>query len=331
MPEHSYTCINTGSAPWDWWEEGAFSSSGDLTRAKKPDKAQRSALGSLFGTAAESLFTTLFPGACRFCDSPLIRVTRVPVCDSCLETIRGLPDDQRTCQTCGERLLRPADLRELSSETEQCAACRALHPPFVRAVTYGAYEGALRDLIHLVKYEGVRPAAPVLGRMLSEILLALAPKFESGNTPIVIPVPLHDSKLQQRGFNQSELIARSAVKHAGLGLQLNTEALARLRPTDTQTGLTRHQRQQNIRGAFGVTQPAQVAGHDVLLIDDVYTTGTTVSECARVLRQAGAKRVFVATVARVLLAEPAAATFSGARDDEQDGAVQKATARAAHA
>jgi ComF family protein len=177
-------------------------------------------------------------------------------------------------------------------------------PPFVRATAYGSYESGLRELIHLLKYEQVRPAANVLGRMLAEAIEDLFPSF--GDAPVlVVPVPLHRDKLRQRGFNQAELIARAALKLGPVRdrLLLNGAVLARRRPTQSQTGLTRHQRRENLRGAFEVADPGTVAGREVLLIDDVFTTGTTVSECARILRRSGASKVWVATVARTLKAD----------------------------
>jgi ComF family protein len=124
----------------------------------------------------------------------------------------------------------------------------------------------------------------------------------AASTILVIPVPLHKSKHRQRGFNQAELIARAALKSlaAPERYQLATDILQRRRETHSQIGLTSHQRRENMRGAFAVTRTQEVTGKIVLLVDDVYTTGTTVSECARVLRRAGAREVRVATVARTL-------------------------------
>jgi ComF family protein len=127
--------------------------------------------------------------------------------------------------------------------------------------------------------------------------------MECGSSPlVVVPVPLHARNLRQRGFNQSQLIARHAVKlGAGSGrLVVRSRVLERRRETQSQIGLTRHQRRENLRGAFVVSRPEEMAGREVLLVDDVFTTGTTVSECARVLRRAGASKAFVATVARTL-------------------------------
>jgi len=251
----------------------------------------------MLGTAADSLFATLFPSNCRFCDAPLLKITRIPVCDACLDAILAL--DEAVCAVCGERLLSP----HVQDAEARCGACRRLEPPYVKATAYGGYEGGLRDLVHLLKYRHVRPAANLLGRMLGEVASSLLPQF-GASAPVVIPVPLHASKLHQRGFNQSELIAEAALKMAPLShLQLNTSALLRRRATESQTGLTRHQRRQNLRGAFAVGHSNEILGRDILLVDDVFTTGTTISECARVLRRAGAGRVWVATVARVLRPE----------------------------
>lgn len=176
-----------------------------------------------------------------------------------------------------------------------------MQPPFVRATAYSSYESGLRELIHLLKYEQVRPAANVLGRMLAEAIEDLAPSF--GAAPVImLPVPLHRAKLRQRGFNHSEMIARAALKlkPASGRLVLHADVLVRQRLTQSQIGLTRHQRRENLRGAFAVAKPAEIAGQEILLVDDVFTTGTTASECARILRRNGASKVWVATVARTL-------------------------------
>jgi len=207
------------------------------------------------------------------------------------------------CSICGERV--EAGFAPIAQPEEaRCGVCARLDPPYVKAAAYGSYEGGLRELIHLLKYDQVRPAASVLGRMLGEAIDDLRPLF-GNQLPLLVPVPLHTRKSRQRGFNQSELIARAAIKlmTAEGRLVAASGVLERRRETQSQIGLSRHQRRENMRGAFAVAKPAEVLGRDVLLIDDVFTTGTTVSECARVLRRAGASKVFVATVARTLKAE----------------------------
>jgi len=209
------------------------------------------------------------------------------------------------CSICGERLESPFAFAAQPVESSEalCGLCRRLEPPYIKATAYGSYESGLRELIHLLKYNQVRPAANVLGRMLGEAMEDLQPLFV-GSEVLVVPVPLHSGKLRQRGFNQSELIARAALKlRPSARFQLSAGSLERRRETKSQIGLSRHQRRENMRGAFAVAKPDEVNGREILVVDDVFTTGTTVSECARVLRRAGASKVYVATVARTLKTE----------------------------
>ncbi|MFZ3264363.1 MAG: ComF family protein [Terriglobales bacterium] len=208
------------------------------------------------------------------------------------------------CAICGEG----CDFRAgLERAAVRCRLCQHVPPPFERAVAYGSYDGTLRELIHLLKFDQVRPVARVLGGMLADSLVALEPALPPGMIAVV-PVPLHAQKASQRGFNQAEVIARAALKQISrrkTGFEparfaLCGNVLVRQRATGSQIGLTRHQRRQNLRGAFAVNDATPIANRDVLLVDDVYTTGATASECARVLRRAGAVHVWVATVARTL-------------------------------
>jgi ComF family protein len=265
-----------------------------------------SAVSGVYGVAA-ALFATLFPSDCRLCGAPLLDISRLPVCEECLASMH--PIAEALCSICGERLSGTLAFAENSGEA-RCGLCRRLEPPFVKAAAYGGYDGGLRELIHLLKYDHVRPAAGVLGRMLSEAIADMYPLF-SDATVLVVPVPLHAGKLRQRSFNQAEIIAQSAIKQSPLKakLELASKVLERRRETQSQIGLSRHQRRENMRGAFAVRLPDQIQGREVLVIDDVFTTGTTVSECARVLLRAGASRIFVATVARTLKAEAQFATL----------------------
>ena len=247
---------------------------------------------------AKSLFAVLFPSDCRICGTPLVNISRLPLCQECLDAMR--PISGGVCSLCGERLFSPYAFAADDGSESRCGLCRRVDPVFTRAAAYGSYESGLRELIHLLKYGGVRPAANVLGRMLREAIAALQDSFPADSVA-VIPVPLHRTKLRQRGFNQAELIARAAIKGIDPArLHLCSAVLERKRDTASQIGLTSHQRRENLRGAFHVVQADAVNGREVLVVDDVYTTGATVSECARVLRRAGATKVWVATVARTL-------------------------------
>jgi len=249
---------------------------------------------------AESLFAVLFPSDCRICSGPLLKISRLPVCAECLAGMHPIAGG--LCSVCGERLFSSHALSVTAAEGgPRCGLCRRVEPAFARAVAYGSYEGGLRELIHLLKYAAVRPAANVLGRMLAEAIAELEPEF--ADDPLaVVPVPLYRAKLRRREFNHAEVITRAAMKlmpDPGR-LRFSPEVLERKRETVSQTGLTRHQRRENVRGAFAVPHAKEVNGREVLIVDDVYTTGATVSECARVLRRAGATKVWVATVARTL-------------------------------
>jgi ComF family protein len=229
----------------------------------------------------------------------------------------------RVCDLCGEGILSEHAFHA-NKQHALCGLCSRVAPPYAKATAYGSYEGGLRELIHLLKYDDVRPAANVLGRMLAETIASLLPSMLVEGALfqpelLVVPVPLHARKLKQRRFNQSEWIARAALKlkPGSHEFAFAPECLVRQRETKTQIGLTRHQRRENMRGAFAVTNPAMVRERDVLLIDDVFTTGTTVSECARVLRRAGAKRVFVATVARTLKFEAQGVLKPGQETDSR--------------
>ncbi len=250
----------------------------------------RDAMKSAVKAASSSLFAILFPSDCRICHAPLTNIASLPVCEPCL--VKIVPLEGPLCQICGEKLFH---LNAEAEDVPLCPICRRVGAHFRRAAAYGAYEGALRDLIHLFKYNGVRPAGKVLGGLLSQTVVTMA----LPDSVIVVPVPLWSGKRTARGFNQAEAIARAFISFQGSSsIQLDTSILVRTRETASQTGLTRHQRRANVRGAFAVVKPAKVKGRSILIVDDVMTTGTTAGECARVLRRVGAKEVFVATVAR---------------------------------
>ena len=225
------------------------------------------------------------------CGQPLTNISRLPVCKACITAITPIAGP--TCGACGEALAQTNSWQK----TTLCGTCQEERPPYQKAVAYAAYDRELRELIHLLKYDQVHPAASVLGHMLASALA----KLELSADVLVVPVPLHASKRRQRTFNQAELIAHNALKALPQrGLELGTNVLQRVKPTVSQIGLTRHQRRENLRGAFKVAHLSKVSGRDVLLVDDIMTTGTTAAECARVLLRAGAKKIWVATVARTL-------------------------------
>ena len=272
---------------------------------------QRSFLVAPLVTVVRSVFSVAFPSDCRICSLPLTNISRFPVCQECLDSVE--PTRAPQCVQCGERL-QPS---QLLVGDGRCHGCREFEPEFDRAVSFGEYAGALRGLIHLLKYDGVLPATPVLGRLLAEAITQLG--HDDHAKPLLVPVPLHASKRGERGFNQAELIVRSAVKHLPQRLEV-APVLKRQRATHSQVGLTREERIANMRGAFRVADPKRVKGRTVIVVDDVMTTGTTVSECARVLKKAGAERVWAATVARTLKEAALPVSVERSKEEESEAA-----------
>lgn len=260
------------------------------------------------GPLLRSIFSVLFPADCRLCHTPLDNISTLPVCAECLTEIR--PTRAPQCVLCGDRLAGA----QLLKGDGRCPSCRDCPPEFERAISFAEYKDGLRGLVHLLKYDRITPAAAVLGKMAAQAIGELLPACR-GAVPILIPVPLHKSKRRRRGFNQAELIARAAAKRLPQKLEVLCDVLVRQRDTVSQVGLSREERIANMRDAFRVVTPGRVKGREVIVVDDVMTTGTTVSECARVLKQAGAERVWAATVARAF---DGAGLGPGADSEEQE-------------
>ncbi len=260
----------------------------------------------------DSLCCAIFPAKCSLCADPLLRLSRVPVCDGCWRDLP--PQTGPLCLCCGEALGAHAFAgADRAPGDWLCRPCRVSPPRFERAVAHGLYRGTMRALLHLLKYEGMEPVARRLGEIVAYQVAAL-PALPAALT--VVPVPLFAAKQSQRGYNQAELLALAVVRAGngqGLDWRLDSSLLRRKRATESQAGLTPRQRRENVRGAFfvpgsrrdpsrkageAVTPPARLKGRDILLIDDIYTTGATARAASMALREAGAGSVWVATAAR---------------------------------
>jgi len=232
----------------------------------------------------DALLSVVLAPACAACDEPLDHPTRGPVCGRCWCAI--LPITPPICNQCGDPL--PA-WRDVSLPLARCPRCRRTHRLIDRARAIGVYDGALRAVIHALKYEGRRSLARPLGQLMRQ---RGADMLEGA--ACVVPVPLHPSRRRQRGFNQAGDLARH------LGVPVCT-ALRRVRATPTQTGLPAARRHRNVRDAFAATRSGHaLTGAIVVLIDDVSTTGATLEACARALKQAGVTEVRALTAARVI-------------------------------
>lgn len=232
-----------------------------------------------------AFFTLLFPDDCRICGAPLTNISRIPVCRACLHKPEPLLADY-FCALCRTPFLNPAPL----DAEGRCELCRRGLRGFDSAYSFGAYEGVLRQLVHLFKYSRIRPLAAPLG----DYLVAAIPRDQTFDA--IVPVPLHWRRRWQRGFNQSALLAQAIARRFGIPIR---NALRRTRATSTQAGLTNANRRLNVAGAFLVKRKRDVVGRRILLVDDVMTTGATAAACAVALKGAGARYVALLTLARV--------------------------------
>lgn len=231
---------------------------------------------------AELIF---FPSLCELCSSLLELYGERVVCNSCLQKIKS----HRTsiCLSCGHFF---SD----SVAPHFCKLCVEQRPAYSIHRSCGLYKGTLKDIIILYKYRGFS----VLGKALAEFAHNSLGKDESlwWETDAIIPVPLHPEKEKERGFNQAQLIAKELAKFKQI--KLIEGQLFKMRRTLPQTSLEARERERNLRGAFKVKDPDRIKGKIVVLVDDVFTTGSTLQECCMTLRKAGVLEVRALTIAQ---------------------------------
>lgn len=233
------------------------------------------------------LLHIVLPVECAGCGVALSNDPVPFFCRSCWADIS--PIDGPVCPRCGRPFASPVALT--FSPDHSCGSCRKNHPAYTSAWSLYPYTPPLRDALCLFKYRGKVALAEALGRLWRTS--ALPQQLD-----LLMPVPIHPSRLREREFNQSLLLADQLNRR--LQIPLSFDNLVRLRFTVPQTELTRSARLKNLRRAFAVRRPDEVREKRILLIDDVFTTGTTVNECAQTLRKAGAADVYVYTLARTL-------------------------------
>jgi len=229
----------------------------------------------------------LLAPVCAACRRPLDQPTRGAVCPPCWASI--VPITPPRCRTCGDAL---PTWRVQSVADARCPRCRRREPLVSLARAIGPYEGTLRAIVHALKYDG----RPTLARHLAARMREAGAEVLAG-ADLVVAVPLHRSRERARGFNQAREIAR----HLRLPI---AEALTRTRPTPSQADLPAARRHANVRGAFAWRRGVAVKGRTIVLVDDVSTTGATLSACARPLLDAGAAEVRALTAARAVSRQP---------------------------
>lgn len=242
------------------------------------------------GERRKTLFTALldflFPPLCHVCGKFIPQAGRLHICPSCRERM-PLPTHP-LCTRCG----MPFDG---AGDDHPCSSCLKSQPPFRAARAALLHEGPGRDLIHAFKYNGRTHLRRPLGLLAVEQLT----EFVACERPdLIVPVPLHVKRLRSRGFNQALLVGELLARE--WRIPLSRQALRRVRWTEPQINLAAELRRENVRNAFGVPDTSLVSGKRVLLLDDVFTTGSTVEECSRMLNRAGAEEVLVITLSRAL-------------------------------
>lgn len=230
-----------------------------------------------------------FPENCGLCHLPLQGEERF-VCRDCWERVEPIGGD--LCPQCG--LPFPSEHALASSPGHLCGRCREKEMPFATARAVGWYRGALKEVIHLFKYEGKMGLGPRLATLMADHLPERFPF--PGSWDEILSVPLHKKRLKGREFDQSRILAQGLSRQYGIPLSWGN--LVRHRWTDPQVGLNKDERKRNVQGAFALREPDRVEGRQLLLVDDVYTTGATILECCWVLQAAGVGRIDVYTLAR---------------------------------
>jgi ComF family protein len=232
----------------------------------------------------DGLLHLFLPAGCYVCGVPLAASVR-HFCDGCRKNL--FTDPHAVCPHCA------ATIGPYGAPDGECPSCRDETFAFERVVRLGSYGGTVRDVILRLKHHSNEGLAELVGETWAQQAKAM---FEVLQADVVVPIPLHWWRRWWRGYNQSAALAHGI---AGiLGLPLETAWLRRVRNTPMQTKTSRAGRRDNVRGAFRVRRSASVRDRSILLVDDVLTTGATSNEAARMLRQAGAKRVVVAVLAR---------------------------------
>jgi ComF family protein len=246
-------------------------------------------------------------------------LARIRVCEACVARVGAHAGSGQDvlCTRCGDALGMESARFAAAMGVGECTMCRLAPPQFDRAVAYANYEDEMRRMLHLLKFEGMRGIAE---HVLGDAMAAAARKLrdDAANELVVIPVPLFGAREKARGFNQARLLAEGAVKRLRRleprwTLGVRVDVLERVKDTRALYALNPTQRRSSLKGAFRVADAEAVRGREVLLIDDIMTTGATARECARVLKRAGAAKVWVVTAARAL---PESVHSTAEHDDE---------------
>ena len=232
-----------------------------------------------------ALIEIIYPPACAVCQKFLNANEKIPICNNCLGEFHELhPPFCSICRT---------PFSSLREESHRCENCIRERPNYRQLIAPYLYDGKLMDAIHNFKYAGKRDLGKSLGKLLASYALK---RLRDMSSFLIMPVPLNPGKIRERGFNQSLILAKEVSIR--LGSELDFLSLRRIKYTSPQTGLKRQERRRNVHNAFEFRGGSDIRGRDILLVDDVATTGSTLNECAKQLIKHGCYDVFCLVLAR---------------------------------
>ena len=234
------------------------------------------------------IFNIVFPGKCLLCnDSTGLNTENI--CSKCMDKIAFIKGS--TCARCGIPFEVSYSLEDNLDYLWQ--RCRIFSPSFDMALSACRYDGVIKEIISAYKYQN----KPYLGNDIISIMLRVVERGLVELSPeLIIAVPLHVKRLRERGYDQAYILAEGIGRY--LNIPVSCGNLTRIRYTVPQVNLSRDERIKNVKGAFSVKDTHELKGKRVFLIDDVFTTGATIEECVKIIRDAGAEKIYVVTVAR---------------------------------
>lgn len=242
---------------------------------------------TVISSVYDSVLALVYPQRCAVCGSSVESRHEGVACSACWDVTRIFDETDTLCWKCGA--LSAATVAENRRPAVRCRQCE--EDAFAAARACGLYEGALRASVLALKRE------PQVSRRLLQTLRRAQQRAPLAKADFIVPVPLHASRERERGFNQAAVLARELARITTLSID-EYSLVRRVHTERHRAGMDARARRESVAGSFEVRQPKLIAGRNVLLIDDVFTTGATVSECAAVLKSAGAADVYVLTIAR---------------------------------
>jgi len=239
-------------------------------------------------TLTDALLTVVFPQECVVCGSEIEFLDDGIACSDCWNTTRIFTDNETLCSKCGAFLFSSGG----QSQTKRCGKCE--DHAYDRALAAGLYQKALAASIVRLKRQ-----PRLAGRIKNLLLDSTLNKMSIDESTLIMPIPLSSRRFRERGFNQAAIIGKFLSKHSGL--EFDESSLIRLVHTPMhRAGMDKKARAVTVKNAFSVVRPKLVEGRPILLVDDVLTSGATVSTCAAELKKNGASTVYVLTIARAL-------------------------------